>query len=657
MRSPYAAIWIRCALMCGIAGLVGHELTPQERSHRCRLMALALAHRGPDDHGLWSSADAPVTLGHQRLSIVDTSAAGHQPMTSQDGRWTIVFNGEIYNAAELARSLHGISMQGHSDTEVFLELIAREGIQSALRRSVGMFALAVWDAHERTLSLARDRLGIKPIYVGRWQRGLAFASELRAFHALPEIDDAVSPDGLASLLRLGYVAGAQSILRGINKIEPGMLLTVRLGNGCMEEQHTRWWSVERALAEPLQSMDDREAIEGVRAAIEVSVRDRLVSDRPLGAFLSGGVDSSLVVATMGRVSREPVETFSIGFEHPEWDESAYARAAARHLGTRHHEQIVTEQDVLDVVPQLGGLFDEPFADSSQIPTLLVCQLARSHVVVALSGDGGDELFGGYTRYAWTMRLWNRLARIPRPVRCGMAIGLRAIPDGLAASLARAANFCLPATMRVRNPSDKAMLVEQLLGARDPGDLYRTMIGHWKHPEQLMVDPPSISSSFYPPSLSIDPWMDMMTADMRQYLPGDILTKVDRTSMSVGLEARVPLLDHRVVELAIQLPLHMKVRQGQGKWVLRQILGDMVPASCWDRPKMGFGVPLGAWLRGPLRDWAEALLCESRLHREGYFRAKPIRQTWRQHLSGRIDHGAYLWNILMFQAWLESRGQP
>ena len=646
--------------MCGIAGIL--DCTPNRfsRGRQLDAMVSSLIHRGPDDCGATTAFDGRVRLGHRRLSIIDPSSAGHQPMQSRSGRWTIVFNGEIYNAAALAKSagMTAEDRRGHCDTEILVELIDRQGVQQTIEQCLGMFAFAALDSIEERLYLVRDRIGIKPLYVARRGDVIAFASESKAFDAMPEFSSGVSSSGLASLLTFGYIAGPRSIREHVSKVDPGTLVQIGFGSDLPTMHSNRWWSVQASMDDPMEPIDDTQAIEAVRGALEVSVRDRLVSDRPLGAFLSGGIDSSLVVATMARVADARVQTYSIGFEDPAWDESSHARAVAAHLGTDHVEHRVTEQDALDIVPSIGGLFDEPLGDSSQIPTLMVCRMARQGVVVALSGDGGDELFGGYSRYAWTMRLWSKLAGIPRPLRVGIAGGVGAVPRGFAAVVSRLVNRCLPPHIQVRNPADKAFLLRRVLPARDPHELYRLLSTPWGDAAAVMLNGPDHhSSQRFDPPLTDDPWMDMMTTDLQQYLPDDILTKVDRTSMSVALEARVPLLDHRLVELAWRLPLRMKVRGGESKWVLRRILGDMVPASCWDRPKMGFGVPLGAWLRGPLRDWAEALLCESRLHREGYFRAKPIRQTWRQHLSGRIDHGAYLWNILMFQAWLESRGQP
>ena len=641
--------------MCGIAGMFGGSFSIDQRKKYCEKMRDAILHRGPDDHGIFTSPDSPIAMGHRRLSIIDTSPAGHQPMTSHCGRWTLVFNGEIYNARELAASLdESIPMRGHSDTEVLLESIARDGVEAAIAPAVGMFAFAAWDHRDRKLYLVRDRIGIKPLYVVQQGGVLGFASELRSFRHVPELRGYVSKGGLAKLLRFGYIPGPTTIFDGARKLAPGTMMIADLQDDGVRTQVRRWWSIPMPPQDSIDCLDEQEAIDKVRDVIRQSVSDRLVSDRPLGAFLSGGIDSSLVVGTMASMSTESVRTYSIGFEQEAYDEASHARAVAAHLGTQHTELYVQEQDAIDLVPRMGALFDEPFADSSQIPTSLVCQLARRDVVVALSGDGGDELFGGYERYAWTMRLWKRISRVPRPIRQSMSLGLRTVPAPLAASLAKTINRCVPGRYQVRNPSDKARLMSQLLGAKDARDLYQLLVGHWKNPERILRGGLSPEERpVFPDVPKMDDRHAMMMTDMLGYLPDDILVKVDRTSMNIGLEARVPLLDHRLVELAWQLPMQLKVKNGEGKWLLRRVLEEFVPREHWDRPKQGFGVPIGQWLRGPLRDWSEELLSEERLNSEGFFQAKPVRKAWDQHLSGALDMGAYLWDILMFQSWLEA----
>ena len=644
--------------MCGIAGILGGDWGHDRRAALCTKMADTLDHRGPDDRGVFAPMELPVALGHRRLSIIDTSEAGHQPMTSRCGRWTIVFNGEIYNSRDLARQLPSdLRLHGHSDTEVLCELIACLGIEEAVSRAVGMFAFGLWDHQEQALFLVRDRIGIKPLYVGVRDRILGFASELRSLESIPGLAGDVSRSGLASLLRFGYIPGPLSIRQHVRKLQPGTMMVARMRDGLVQTRAIRWWSAEEHASKEPVTTDPQEAVDRVRSAIRDSVRDRMVADRPLGAFLSGGIDSSLVVAAMASVSSNPVRTYSIGFHETQFNEAHHALDVANHLGTSHTERYVETSDAIEIVPQLGSMFDEPFADSSQIPTALVSRLAREDVVVVLSGDGGDELFGGYDRYAWTTRLWSRISGIPRPARKAMAMGISAIPPKLTATLATLANRCLPARMRIRNPADKARLMSLLLVARDPSDLYRSMIGHWKQPGTLLAE--GLAPEEEPVLPDVSPRLDdrhqMMMTDLHGYLPDDILVKVDRSSMNVGLEARVPLLDHRLVELAWRLPVELKYRNGQGKWLLRQILAEDVPPRHWDRPKQGFGVPIGEWLRGPLRDWSESLLSRDRLVREGFFRPDPVRSTWQQHLSGPVDHGAYLWDILMFQSWLESNG--
>ena len=643
--------------MCGIAGVLSTHWSSDRCRTICDTMSEAIAHRGPDDSGSYAPDDAGIALVHRRLSIIDTSSAGHQPMASPSGRWIVVFNGEIYNADELRKqSDSSTAFRGHSDTEILCDLIDRVGPQAAAEHSVGMFAFAAWDTVERRLFLVRDRIGIKPLYYVEGQGVIGFASEMRALQRVPEFRGSVSNAGLAALLRFGYVPGPLSIRSNIKKLAPGSMLVATPGKQSVHASLKQWWSIKTTVGCPVMDVDDAEAIELVRNAIDDSVQDRLVSDRPLGAFLSGGIDSSLVVGTMARLADGPVKSYSIGFHQAGYDEANHARAVADHLGTDHTEQYVEERDAIDLIPQMGALFDEPFADSSQIPTLMVCMLARQDVVVALSGDGGDELFGGYERYAWATRLWTRLSKVPLSARKAMAMGLVAIPPRLASSLGTMANRCVPQRFRVRNPSDKVRLLSQILGATSAANLYQLLIGHWKQPNRILAT--SLSSNeqpSFPHVPSMDNTHEMMMMDLLGYLPDDILVKVDRTSMSVGLEARVPLLDHRIVELAWQLPMNVKIRDGEGKWILRRILEDMVPKENWDRPKQGFSVPIGQWLRGPLRDWAEALIAEDRLNQEGFFKPKSIRKAWDRHLDGTLDLGPSLWDILMFQSWLDANG--
>lgn len=642
--------------MCGIAGFVDFQLGLSDPRRILEQMSECLSHRGPDDSGIWFEPRTGVGLAHTRLAVIDPSAAGRQPMESSDGRWVLVFNGEIYNSRDIqAQCKISDSLRGHSDTEILCETIARIGVIEAARKCVGMFAFAAFDKKTSQLFLVRDRVGIKPLFYARSRNVVAFGSESRVFRDVPGLLKGVSHQGLSSLLRFGYIPGTETIRQDVVKVAPGTCLAVKIDPQHPVESVTTWWSAhEHAQSEVLQGSDG-DLLSEVGRCIDKSVSSRLVSDRPLGAFLSGGIDSSLVVSTMTRISTSPVRTFSIGFAESDYDESHHARLISDHLGTEHTEYHVTENDVLGIVPELGALFDEPFADSSQIPTLLLCRLTRQEVVVALSGDGGDELFGGYDRYRWALALWKMIARVPSSVRHSAGFTIEALPSSFVAGAFSLLNRILPSRIRLRNPSVKVSLLSRVFKSKSISDLYFNMLVHWNSEQEVLLADSVVSKESLPLISGHDDRHRMMLWDQCNYLPDDILTKVDRTSMSVGLEARVPLLDHRLVELAWQMPLRMKVRGNETKWALRRLLERDVPRELWDRPKMGFGVPLGAWLRGPLRDWAESLLDRSRLEQEGYFNASLIRGTWDSHLSGSIDQSYPLWDILMFQSWLESNG--
>ncbi len=598
-------------------------------------MANALQHRGPDDSGAWADAGAGVAFGFRRLAILDLSPAGHQPMASASRRYVIAFNGEVYNFREMRVELEGAgrSFSGHSDTEVILAAVEAWGLEAALRRFIGMFAIALWDRRERRLTLVRDRLGIKPLYYG-WSGGaLLWGSELKALRAYPGFCGEIDRGALCLHLRHSNIPAPHSIYRNIFKLPPGCFLTFDWPNpqpGAREP--VAYWSARRVTEEGAADLfpgDEAEAADRLESLLREAVRLRMIADVPLGAFLSGGIDSSTVVAMMQSQSARPVKTFSIGFPEAGYDEAPYARAVAARLGTEHHELYVTPREALEVIPRLPEIFDEPFSDSSQIPTYLVSRLTRGEVTVALSGDGGDELFCGYGRYASAVSIWRVLGRIPLPLR-------------------RAAGALLPGR--------RGKIRRGILGTPTAEALYRRLISHWKDPAALVpgaVEPSTAAARLgeTPGALAFP--RHMMLADLLCYLPDDILTKVDRASMAVGLEARVPLLDHRVVEFAARLPLSMKMRGGRGKWILRQVLGRYLPQELTERPKKGFGVPMGQWLRGPLRDWAGDLLSGERLRREGYFDPAPIRRMWADHLSGAGDSNYYLWDVLMFQAWLQT----
>jgi asparagine synthase (glutamine-hydrolysing) len=616
-------------------------------------MGNTLAHRGPDDSGVFFDKNAGLGLSFRRLSIIDLTAEGHQPMVSASGRYTIIFNGEVYNYEAIHAELGPQPWRGHSDTEVMLAAIERWGLEAAVRRFVGMFAIALWDGFERRLHLVRDRIGIKPLYYGHVEGSFVFASELKALRAFPGFSAAaIDRDSLAAYMRCAYVPAPHSIYKGIHKLPPGHILT--LSSNEASPVLSAYWSAEEVARNGMESRlqgGDEEIIEQMHEKLADSVRLRMIADVPLGAFLSGGIDSSTVVALMQTQSSRPVKTFTIGFHEDQYNEATHARKIAEHLGTEHTEFFVTPQDALDVVPLLPSMYDEPFADSSQIPTHLVSKLARRHVTVALSGDGGDELFCGYPRYDFVQSLWNAIRRIPRPLARGAAKSMHVVP---AAFINKTAGR-LPLPPRLRQaPGEKLHRLADHLSAQDPAEIYLRAITMWPDPSAVVLN----SHEHQAVPQAIRRFADMpdvremaMLTDLTNYLPDDILTKVDRASMAIGLEARVPLLDHRVVEFAWRLPLHFKIRDGKTKWALRQVLYRHVPAELVERPKMGFGVPIDRWLRGPLREWAEDLLAPEKLGRHGLFSVEPIRKKWKEHASGARDWHYLLWPVLMFQAWM------
>ncbi len=644
--------------MCGIAGYINCTGNNFPHEETLRKMTDTLKDRGPDDEGMWFEKGNGVALGHRRLSIMDISPLGHQPMQSVYGRYVIVFNGEIYNHNEIRKDLEmeaGYQWRGHSDTECMLAAIERWGLFPAVKRFVGMFAFALWDREERVLSLVRDRLGEKPLYYGWTGHTFLFGSELKALRMHPAWRGEINRDALALFVRHNYIPTPYSIFQNIYKLVPGTILTIR-GEGPAVPQP--FWSArdiaEQGSAGPFRGTET-EAIEQLDYLLRDSVKQQMVADVPLGAFLSGGVDSSTIVALMQDQSSRPVKSFTIGFQERDYNEAEYAKAVARHLGTEHTELYATPQDALDVIPKLPLLYDEPFSDSSQIPTFLISQLTRKHVTVSLSGDAGDELFAGYNRYFLGRSIWKSIGWIPGAIRNASATALSAISSRTWESLFRVLGPGLPGKMRQSNPVDKVQKLLEVLKVNNNIDLYLRLVSHSKTPSAVAIN------SAEPPTLLTDrdSWADlkdftqsMMFLDLVTYLPDDILVKVDRAAMGVSLETRVPFLDHRIVEFAWQIPLSMKIRNGQGKWLLRQVLHKYVPRELIERPKTGFGVPIDSWLRGPLREWAEGLLDERRLKKEGYLNPFPIRQKWIDHLSGKRNSQYYLWNILMFQAWLE-----
>lgn len=664
--------------MCGITGFVGARnkgACPEETLHR---MNDALFHRGPDDGGVWIEGSSGVGLGHRRLSILDLSPAGHQPMASQEGRFIIVFNGEIYNHLDIRSELETAgtapAWRGHADTETLLAAFEAWGIDATLTRCVGMFGLAVWDKSARTLTLARDRMGEKPLYYG-WNNGaFIFASELKAFRACPSFDAAINRNAITLLLRHNYIPAPHSVYRGVFKLQPGAMLTLSQGGGDACPWNIDdppfdafqgggislrpYWSLHEVVRKGQTeqfSGSGSDAVAVLEHLLLEAVQSQQISDVPLGAFLSGGVDSSTIVALMQSRSSLPVKTFTIGFNETGYNEAEYAKAVAKHLGTDHTELYVTSSEALSVIPKLPLLYDEPFSDSSQIPTFLVSQLAKQHVTVSLSGDAGDELFGGYSRYFLAQSIKSKMDRMPSALRQGVAGGIRLLSAQRWNHLTKPLAPLFGVRRRGAYLGDKAYRVAEML-TEDPENMYRGLVSHWKEPASVVIgatEPQTALTRRFQWDVMPEFMQRLMFVDAVSYLPDDILVKVDRAAMGVSLESRVPFLDHRVVEFAARLPLAIKTRNGEGKWPLRQVLYKYVPREMIERPKMGFGVPIDSWLRGPLREWSEELLDERRLKQEGFFNPSPIRQKLKEHISGERNNQYYLWDILMFQAWLES----
>jgi asparagine synthase (glutamine-hydrolysing) len=640
--------------MCGIAGIWDQRgrLSPDVLAREARRMADSMLHRGPDAGDVWCDAAASLALGHRRLSIIDLSPAGAQPMVSSCGRFVISFNGEAYNFAELRRELEaaGRPFRGHCDTEVILEGAAQWGVEAIVKRLIGMFAIALWDRRERMLYLVRDRIGIKPLYWAQLGGTLLFGSELKSLRAHQDWSPALNRDSVAAFLRLAYVPGPATIYRGVNQLPPGTILTARAG---AEPTIHSYWSLEDVAREQQRERftgSESEAVDQLDALLGDAVKLRMIADVPLGAFLSGGIDSSTVVALMQANNMRKVRTFSIGFHEQEYNEAEYAKTVAKHLGTDHTELYVEPSHALEIIPRLPDMYDEPFADASQIPTFLVSEMTRKHVTVALSGDGGDELFGGYDRYFRLRHMQRAFEHLPSGTGPVAAAAIRAAPFGTWSALAQ----LIPAKHRPPQFGDKMLKLANVLELGSD-EFYRRIISHWWEAQEmvrgasmpsLIVDDPRVAA-LVPNRVERMQYLDTIS-----YLPDDILTKVDRASMAVSLEARVPLLDHRVVAFSWSLPPAMKARPGAGKYLLRRVLDRYVPRHLIDRPKMGFAVPIDSWLRGPLRAWAENLLDESRLRREGVFAPEPIREKWREHLDGARNWHYLLWDVLMFQAWKE-----
>lgn len=665
--------------MCGLTGFWNLDgFFVEYAQATIERMAHRIAYRGPDDFGVWLDANIGIVLAHRRLSILDLSPAGHQPMVSMSGRFVIVFNGEIYNHLELRQelgkdilptapspaSVRGkIAWRGHSDTETLLAGFEAWGIEATLKKTVGMFAIALWDRAERILTLSRDRMGEKPLYYGWQGNTFLFGSELKALKAHPAFRGEINRDAITLLLRHNYIPAPYSIYKSIHKLPPGTWLQIPFGMGMnanQEEEPQAYWSLRDVVSAGQAAVfagSDMEAVDALEAKLRASIRQQMVADVPLGAFLSGGVDSSTVVALMQAQSNRPVKTFTIGFNESGYNEAEDAKKVARYLGTEHTELYISPQEAMAVIPKLPTLYDEPFSDSSQIPTFLVSQMARRHVTVSLSGDAGDELFGGYNRYFQGRKIWNKIRGIPRPLRSLVAKMITSVSPQRLDRVAEAFSFIMPGGVRAGRAGDKLHKLAEIIDKESPEALYKELVSHWKIPSSVVLgshEPPTVISDRSQWADLDDFTLRMMYLDTMTYLPDDILVKVDRAAMGVSLETRVPFLDHNVVEFAWRLPLSLKVRNGQGKWILRQVLYKYVPAELVERPKMGFGVPIDTWLRGPLRDWAEDLLNENRLRQEGFFDPVPIRKKWAEHLSGKRNWQYHIWDVLMFQAWLEAQ---
>ena len=656
--------------MCGLTGIFDPLRTTPPDALRAAVerMASSLHHRGPDDGGHWVEPQAGLALGFRRLAIVDLSPMGHQPMQCDRGRFVLAFNGEIYNFEDLREELltgggNGRPFRGRSDTEVMLRAFEAWGVEEALKRFVGMFAFALWDRLDRTLWLARDRFGEKPLYYGWQGKLLVFGSELKSLRALPSFRAEIDRDALASFLRYGYVPAPASIYAGIRKLPPGTLLRLALNaSPDSTPAPAPYWDARRAaesaLTQPFPGSDD-EAVDELDRLLRQVIRNQMIADVPLGAFLSGGTDSSTVVAIMQALSSRPVRTFTIGFQEDQYNEAEHARRVATHLGTEHTELYVTPVEAMDVIPRLPALYDEPFADASQIPTYLVSKLARQHVTVSLSGDGGDEFFAGYGWYFTAHRLWRKIGWAPRPLRAAVAGAMSAVPVGAWDAVLHTMQIAAPRGKRRDINGDKVHKFAHVLArGTSPEHTHRMLVSRWNGDTRVVRGasdcPPTFDQIRGGMPADVHPILRLMYADTMTYLPDNILAKVDRASMGVSLESRAPLLDHRVYEFAWRLPMAMKVRDGRGKWLLRQLLHRYVPRDIVDRPKMGFCVPIDVWLRGALRDWAGDLLSERRLRQDGYLEPAPVREKLAEHVGGARNWQHHLWNVLMFQSWLAAQ---
>tara|TARA_B100001057_G_C22844339_1_gene948368 strand:+ start:840 stop:2795 length:1956 start_codon:yes stop_codon:yes gene_type:complete len=647
--------------MCGINGF--YSQSSSKFNNVIEKMNQALSHRGPDNTGIWLDRNSGIVLGHQRLSILDLSSAGDQPMQSNSGRHIITYNGEIYNHLELRsdleRSNSTIKWQGNSDTETLLEAVDYWGIETVLKKIDGMFAFGIWDQKKRSLILARDRIGEKPIYFG-WQgngnnKTFLFSSELKALKIHPEFYGEINRDAISLQLRHNCIPAPHTIYKNIYKLLPGYYLELREDNlkeGFLPQSKIYWSLSERATyGNNKKFLNNEEEIKNnLENQLQLSVKKQMISDVPIGAFLSGGIDSSTIVALMQLQSNHPIKTFTIGFSEDDYSEAEYAKKIAKHLGTDHTELYITPKMATDVIPKLPTIYDEPFSDSSQIPTFLVSQLAKQQVKVSLSGDGGDELFGGYNRYTMSKKFWKIFRLMPLSLRKILKSRIHSISPKNWNKI----SYLLPGSDQYANFGDKMHKGANTLEADNLLDLYYVLCSHWQNPSEVVInskEPGTLLTKFRPDLTSLNDQQQMMVLDFLTYLPDDILVKVDRSAMASSLETRAPFLDHKLIEYVFKIPQSLKFRNGSGKWILRKILNQYIPKNMTERPKMGFALPLDAWLRGPLRDWAEDLLDEKKLNHEGYFISEIVKRKWLEHLSGKRNWQSDLWDVLMFQAWL------